>query len=144
MKHLIDIKIRDGELHITVDVYENITMVLGNTGVGKSYFVDTLSKLADGGYLKDVVTFNYKNKSKINLIKKLRGKIIIIDNADILLSDSLRKYIYLDKNNYYLIVGRNNRYLHTSALNLAELKFTSSKLSLTYPFLEDAIYFWGD
>lgn len=39
--------------------------------------------------------------------KRSKGKLIIIDNADILLDDAMRSYIALDGNNQYIIIGRN-------------------------------------
>ena len=49
------------------------------------------------------------------------GKLIVIDNADILLDDDTRKYISLDDKNQYLIIGRNPKNLFTTSDNLFEL-----------------------
>ena len=46
---------------------------------------------------------------------------IVIDNADILLSDDIRKYISLDDKNQYLIIGRNPKNLFATKENLFEL-----------------------
>ena len=35
------------------------------------------------------------------------GKLIVIDNADLLLDDNMRWYIATDANNQYIIIGRN-------------------------------------
>jgi hypothetical protein len=45
----------------------------------------------------------------------------VIDNADVLLSDAVRKYIALDDKNQYLIIGRNPRNLFATKENLFEL-----------------------
>jgi hypothetical protein len=50
-----------------------------------------------------------------------KGKLIVIDNADILLNDEIRKYISLDGNNQYLIIGRNPKNLFATKENLFEL-----------------------
>ena len=55
------------------------------------------------------------------IISKEKGKLIVIDNADILLDDDTRKYISLDEQNQYLIIGRNPRNLFTTKDNLFEL-----------------------
>ena len=52
---------------------------------------------------------------------QIKGKLIVIDNADILLDDETRKYISLDGNNQYLIIGRNPKNLFTTKDNLFEL-----------------------
>ena len=49
------------------------------------------------------------------------GKLIVIDNADVLLNNDMRKYIALDDKNQYLIIGRNPKNLFTTKENLFEL-----------------------
>ena len=71
----------------------------------------------------DIVCINYQDYQKD--IKKLiageKGKLIVIDNADILLDDDTRKYISLDDKNQYLIIERNPKNLFTTSDNLFEL-----------------------
>lgn len=63
-----------------------------------------------------------KQKKDIkNFIANETGKLIVIDNANILLDDDIRKYISLDDNNQYLIIGRNPKNLFTTGDNLFEL-----------------------
>ena len=45
----------------------------------------------------------------------------MIDNADILLNDDIRKYISQDDKNQYLIIGRNPKNLFATKENLFEL-----------------------
>jgi len=45
----------------------------------------------------------------------------VIDNADVLLDDPIRKYIALDDKNQYLIIGRNPKNLFAAKENLFEL-----------------------
>lgn len=45
----------------------------------------------------------------------------MIDNADVLLNDDVRKYIALDDRNQYLIIGRNPKNLLATKDNLFEL-----------------------
>lgn len=45
----------------------------------------------------------------------------MIDNADVLLDDSVRKHIALDDRNQYLIIGRNPKNLFATKDNLFEL-----------------------
>lgn len=52
---------------------------------------------------------------------KLKDKLIVIDNADILLDDETRKPISLDDRNQYLIIGRNPQNLFATKENLFEL-----------------------
>lgn len=55
------------------------------------------------------------------IINESEGKLIVIDNADVLLDDELRKQISLDDRNQYLIIGRNPKNLFATKENLFEL-----------------------
>ena len=71
----------------------------------------------------DIMCLNYLDyrKNIADIIKKASGKLIVIDNADVLLDDDVRKYIALDDKNQYLIIGRNPKNLFTTKENLFEL-----------------------
>ena len=75
----------------------------------------------------DILCINYLDYQKDigEMIRSAEGKLIVIDNADVLLDDSIRKYIALDDKNQYLIIGRNPKNLFTTKENLYEL--TSKK-----------------
>ena len=60
-------------------------------------------------------------KNIANIIRTTEKKLIVIDNADILLDDDTRKYIALDDKNQYLIIGRNPKNLFVTKENLFEL-----------------------
>ena len=65
---------------------------------------------------------NYDYQKNIKeIIVRTKGKLIVIDNADILLDDDIRKYISLDDKNQYLIIGRNPKNLFATQENLFEL-----------------------
>ena len=51
-----------------------------------------------------------------------KKKLVVIDNADILLGDNTRKYISTDGNNQYLMMGRNPENLFAAKENLFEQK----------------------
>ena len=55
------------------------------------------------------------------ILSQTEGKLVVIDNADILLDDDTRKYISLDDKNQYLIIGRNPKNLFATKENLFEL-----------------------
>ena len=71
----------------------------------------------------DIICLNYLDYQKDigNIIRNTEKKLIVIDNADILLDDDTRKYIALDDKNQYLIIGRNPRNLFVTKENLSEL-----------------------
>lgn len=71
----------------------------------------------------DIVCLNYLDYQKNigDIIRNTERKLIVIDNADILLDDDTRKYIALDDKNQYLIIGRNPKDLFATKENLFEL-----------------------
>ena len=65
---------------------------------------------------------NYDYQKDIKtIISQTEGKLVVIDNADILLNDDTRKHISLDDRNQYLIIGRNPKNLFATKENLFEL-----------------------
>ena len=56
------------------------------------------------------------------MLETAEGKLIVIDNADLLLTDELRKFIAFDTKNQYLIIGRNPSNLLVTKDNLYELE----------------------
>ena len=102
----------------------NITFISGDSGTGKSALFSFIEELAAED--KRIKCFNYLDNKKAykNSIKQSKGKLFVIDNADILLDDRMRKYIALDENNQYIIIGRNPTEL---LLNMDEIKELQSK-----------------
>lgn len=99
----------------------NITILTGDSGTGKTasfLFVKECMALNP-----DIMCLNYLDYQKdiADIIKNANGKLIVIDNADVLLNDDMRKYIALDDKNQYLIIGRNPKNLFTTKENLFEL-----------------------
>ena len=85
----------------------NVTFIIGDSGTGKSAVFSFLQELATED--KRIKCFNYLDQKKNykSAIRQSKGKLFIIDNADILLDDALRWYIATDGQNQYIIIGRN-------------------------------------
>lgn len=99
----------------------NITILMGDSGTGKTAAFSFIRECM--AVNAKILCFNYLDYQKDikDVINKAEGKLIVIDNADILLDDDTRKYISLDGRNQYLIIGRNPRNLFSSKENLFEL-----------------------
>lgn len=99
----------------------NITFIIGDSGTGKSAVYSFLQEMAAES--KSIKCFNYLDKSKKykGTIKQSKGKLFIIDNADILLDDATRSYISMDAKNQYIIIGRNPTGLLLSTDEIFEL-----------------------
>lgn len=73
---------------------------------------------------KRIRCFNYLDEKKgyKNSIKRSKGKLFVVDNADVLLDDKMRQYIALDAGNQYIIIGRNPTGLMLSQDEIYELE----------------------
>ena len=99
----------------------NITKLTGDSGTGKTASFSFIKECM--ALNPDIMCLNYLDYQKniADIIKNASGKLIVIDNADLLLNDDMRKYIALDDKNQYLIIGRNPKNLFTTKENLFEL-----------------------
>lgn len=104
----------------------NITILTGSSGTGKTAAFTFIKECM--AFNPDILCLNYLDYQKNikDIVSNAKGKLIVIDNADILLDDDTRKYISLDDNNQYLVIGRNPKNLFTTKENLFEL--ASSKV----------------
>lgn len=99
----------------------NITILMGDSGIGKTAAFSFIKEcMAVNSKLLCLNYLDYQKDIK-DIISQTDGKLIVIDNADILLDDDTRKYISLDDKNQYLIIGRNPKNLLATKANLFEL-----------------------
>ena len=99
----------------------NITILMGDSGTGKTA---TFSFIRECMAINpQILCLNYLDYQKDikEILHNTEGKLVVIDNADILLDDDTMKYISLDDKNQYLIMGRNPRNLFATKENLFEL-----------------------
>lgn len=106
---------------LNFDFTNNITILTGSSATGKTVSFSFIRELMSVN--PNIVCLNYLDYQKNikHVISGEKGKLIVIDNADILLDDDTRKYISLDDKNQYLIIGRNPKNLFTTSDNLFEL-----------------------
>lgn len=99
----------------------NITILMGDSGTGKTASYSFIKECMALNH--DIVCLNYLDYQKNigDIIRNTEKKLIVIDNADILLDDDTRKYVALDDKNQYLIIGRNPKNLFATKENLFEL-----------------------
>lgn len=106
---------------LNFDFTNNITILTGLSATGKTASFSFMRECM--AVNSNIVCINYQDYKKD--IKKIiaaeTGKLIVIDNADILLDDDTRKYISMDDKNQYLIMGRNPKNLFATSDNLFEL-----------------------
>lgn len=100
----------------------NITLLMGDSGAGKTLVFGILQELAVTDQRLLCLNYLDTNKGIGSEIAEACGKLIIIDNADAILTDEMRKKIAVDKKNQYFIIGRNPKNLLATKENLFELK----------------------
>ena len=106
---------------INFDFTSNITILTGASATGKTASFSFMRECM--AMNPDILCINYQyyQRDIKKIIANETGKLIVIDNADILLDDDARKYISLDNKNQYLIIGRNPKNLFATSDNLFEL-----------------------
>lgn len=106
---------------VNFEFTNNITILTGASATGKTASFSFIRECM--AVNPNIVCINYQDYQKDikKLIASETGKLVVIDNADILLDDEIRKYISLDDKNQYLIIGRNPKNLFTTSDNLFEL-----------------------
>ena len=99
----------------------NVTFIVGDSGTGKSAVFSFLQELAAEN--RTIKCYNYLDKKTgyKTAIKNAKGKLIIIDNADILLDDDMRWHIATDGKNQYILIGRNPTGLMLNQEDIMEL-----------------------
>lgn len=97
--NILDIRTNSGKFHIDISVYKHLTMIMGESGVGKSYLFSVLQTLVIGRRLKNVVCIKYRNTYALSKLKSFKNRLIVIDNSDILFSEEQRLFIRTDINN---------------------------------------------
>ena len=88
---------------VNFDFTNNITILTGSSGTGKTASFSFMRECM--AVNPDIVCINYQDYQKDikKLVSSESGKLIVIDNADILLDDDTRKYISTD-DNFYCVV----------------------------------------
>lgn len=104
----------------------NITILMGDSGTGKTAAFSFIQECM--AINPDILCLNYLDYQKNikDILEASQGKLVVIDNADILLDDDTRKYISVDDKNQYLIIGRNPKNLFATKENLYELQSETS------------------
>ena len=95
---------------------DRITLVGGDSGTGKTVLYEMLEDLR--------FTDEYKT------LKQCRGNFIVIDNADILLNDEIRRFINFEFSNQYMLFSRNCDGLNVSDKSFKILKVEGNRITL--------------
>lgn len=109
---------------------DRITLVGGDSGTGKTVMYEMLEDLRLTDDYKAIKLFNYKSDNFLESVKKCRDSFIVIDNADILIDDDIRRFINFEFSNQYMLFLRNCDGLNVSDKSFRVLKLEDNRITL--------------
>ena len=113
---------------------DRITLVGGDSATGKTVLYEMLGDLKLTDEYKAIKLFNYKSDNLLESIKQCKDNFIVIDNADILVNDDVRKFINFEFSNQYMMFLRN-----CDGLNVSDKSFKVLKLDRNMITLEEEL-----
>lgn len=126
-----EFNVTDGNIKFNIRVKNGFTLINGNSCTGKTYLFNLLAKYGRLGLIENLRCLNVSTGTAM---LKDKGKIFVIDNADIILHDSMCRKIARDDNNQYIIFGRDIRRYVATPDNIAELVESNGLIKLRYTF----------
>lgn len=109
---------------------DRITLVGGDSGTGKTVLYDMLEDLKQTEEYSAIKLFNYKSEDVLEKLKQCRNNFVVIDNADILMDDEVRRFINFEFSNQYMLFLRNCDGLNVSDKSFKVMKFESNMITL--------------
>lgn len=109
---------------------DRITLVGGDSGSGKTVLYEMLEDIRLTDDYKAIKLFNYKSDNFLESIKQCRDSFIVIDNADILINDEVRKFIDFEFSNQYMLFLRNCDGLNVSDKSFKVMKIENNRITL--------------
>jgi ABC-type bacteriocin/lantibiotic exporter with double-glycine peptidase domain len=113
---------------------DRITLVGGDSGTGKTVLYEMLEDLKLTDEYEAIKLFNYKVNNISSSLKQCRDSFIVIDNADILIDDDIRKFINFEFSNQYMLFLRNCDGLNVSDKSFKVLKLDNNLITLEEEF----------
>ena len=115
----------------------NKNIIKGNSGTGKTFLcdrIDRIKKQKDNMSQYDVENIVVLNTDNIDKLPNYRNKLIIIDEAELLLSDKDVEIINTDNSNRYLIISRCLMGIDLTPNHQADLVLEDGVTKLKYRF----------
>ena len=109
---------------------ERITLVGGDSGTGKTVLYEIFEDLRLTDQYKAIKLFNYKSDNLLDAVKQCRDNFIVLDNADILINDEIRRFINFEFSNQYMLFLRNCDGLNVSDKSFKVLKLEDNRITL--------------
>lgn len=101
-----------------------------DSGTGKTVLYEMLEDLRLTDEYRAIKLFNYKSDNLSESIEQCRDSFIVIDNADCLINDDVRRFINFELSNQYMLFLRNCDGLNVSDKSFKVLKFDNNRITL--------------
>lgn len=124
------IKFRMEPFHYDLEFQDEITLVGGDSGVGKTFLYSVLEDIRLTEEYSAIHLYNYNTADRIKEIFELRNCFIVIDNAAIILNNELKRFINFEPSNQYMLFGRNCTGLNVSKKSFKYLTRKGNKITL--------------
>ena len=104
---------------------DRIILVGGDSGTGKTFLYGILTEEYNA-----IKLFNYKSDDFLETIKLCCNNFIVIDNADYLLNEDVRRFINFELSNQYMLFLQNCDGLNVSDKSFKVLKYDNYRITL--------------
>lgn len=127
-----EIKSDNALVHLDLKLSDNHLFVIDESASGKSFVASLLRQLKVD--FDKITVFDYTNINDdiLQIIKSSRGRLFVIDNANIILGEETRRHIAFDFDNQYLIFGSDASNLMLTPNNFAGLNFDKNTKTFTF------------
>lgn len=109
---------------------DRITLVGGDSGTGKTVLYEMLEDIRLTDEYRAIRLFNYRSDNFSEALKECKDSFIVVDNADNLMNDEVRRFINFEVSNQYMLFLRNCDGLNVSDKSFKILKFDDNRITL--------------
>ena len=102
----------------------------GDSGTGKTVLYEMLEDIRLTDEYSSIKLFNYKSDDFLGAIRQCKDSFIVVDNADNLMNDDVRRFINFEVSNQYMLFLRNCDGLNVSDKSFKVLKFDNNRITL--------------
>lgn len=122
-----------------------ITLISGNSGTGKTVLFKYFKAIEDGNNNSNIMALNTSKVKSLkksgvdiaNLIINTKNKLVVIDNADLILTEPVTKAILFNQDNQYILFGRTCNGLCLDENEIAELEINDNNEIITNYIFKD-------
>ena len=125
-----DIKFKADPFSYDLVFDDRITLVGGDSATGKTVLYEMMEDLRLTDQFSAIKLFNYRSETLLEALKQCRDNFIVIDNADILINDEIRRFINFEFSNQYLLFLRNCDGLNVSEKSFKVIKCDNYRITL--------------